>query len=312
MDTGNVLVLERLDSSASLDAAWKEIEGLKTKGASDNHIARSKYKQLMSDIQIDMVLNSSRYKNSVLSRSLRNSKEAGELWGKQEEGCSTQSQKGPVLIENMTCYQSAEVEGKHAHPDEVVFEKEYIDKLELLKKAESCCDWNRKVLDRLFSDAQRLLLLQASIKELQKNMETPEKINQPTRSELNAISMQLKDAEGTVSELIEVNGNLTKKVEDLFASPDDQSENKVSHSKRQKQISGWARKVSEKIGRLELEMKKIQYGFLKFKDENANKRMRTMKRRTGIRLREYIYGRRNSRRQEGSSCGCLRPAENSD
>ncbi|XP_074579356.1 protein NETWORKED 1A-like isoform X2 [Curcuma longa] len=296
MDTGNVLVLERLDSSASLDAAWKEIEGLKTKGASDNDIARSKYKQLMSDIQIDIVLNSPRYKNGVLSRGLRNSKEAGEVWGKYEEGCSTQNQS----------YQTAEMEGK-------LFEKECIDKLELPKKAESCRDWNRKVLDRLFSDAQRLLLLQASIKELQKNMETLEKINHPTRSELDAIGTQLKDAEGATSELIEVNGNLTKQVEDLLASPDDQSEKKVSHSKRQKQISDWARKVSEKIGRLELEMKKIQYGLLKFKDENANKRTRTMKRRAGIRLREYIYGRRNNRRhKEGSSCSCLRPAENSD
>ncbi|XP_042377363.1 protein NETWORKED 1B-like isoform X1 [Zingiber officinale] len=296
MDTGNVLVLERLDSSASLDAAWKEIEGLKTTGASDNDIARSKYKQLMSDIQIDIVLNSPRYKNGVLSHGLRNSKEAGELWGKYEEGCSTQNQS----------YRTAEMEGK-------LFDKECIGKLELPEKVESCRDWNRKVLDRLFSDAQRLLLLQAGIKELQKNMETPERINQPTRSELHAFGMQLKDTEGTISELIEVNGNLRKQVEDLFASPDDQSEKKASHSKRQKQISDWAQKVSEKIGRLELEMKKIQYGLLKLKDENANKRMRTMKRRAGIRLREYIYGRRNNRRQkEGSSCSCLRPAENSD
>ncbi|KAG6490273.1 hypothetical protein ZIOFF_051562 [Zingiber officinale] len=316
MDTGNVVVLEQLDSSASLDAAWKEIEALKMKRVSNNDIARSKYKQYMSGMQLDIILNSSRYKKDFLSRRLRNSKKAGEsteLRGKYEEGCSTQNQKGSVLIKDMSCYQTEEVEGKYTHSDGLIFEKECIDKLELPKKAESHHDWHGKVLDRLFSDAQRLLLLQASIKELQKNMEETEKINQPTRSEFNALNARLKGAEGTILELIEVNGNLMKKVEDFSASLADEPGKKASGSRRKKQISDWAQKVSQKIGKLELEMKKIQYGLLKSEDRHANKRMRMIKRRTGIRLREYIYGRRKSRRQkEGASCGCLRPAVNSD
>ncbi|CAL9090034.1 unnamed protein product [Musa acuminata var. zebrina] len=321
MNTGNVLELERLDSSASLETAWKQIELLKSKGIPDNEITKSKYEQIMKDIQLDIVLNSSRYGNDILSHGHRRARgtdeatsEMLELWGTSEEGCSNQKQKSPLIFENsMAHYQIEEVEGKYTS-DELVAEKELaVDKLELSRKLEPHLEWNRRVVERLFSDAQRLLLLQSSIQELQSNMEISEKINQPTRSEFNTFKGQLKEAEGTITKLIDVNSKLTKKVEDYSASPDNYAEKKDSVSKRHKQISDRARKVSEKIGRLELEMQKIQYNLLKFEEELPSKRARFVKRRSRVRLREYLYGRRNSRRQnEGSSCGCMRPTGNSD
>ncbi|WOK91767.1 protein NETWORKED 1B-like isoform X1 [Canna indica] len=299
MNTGSVLELERLDSNASLEAAWREIEGLRSKGISDNETTESKYEQVMKDIQLDIVLNSSRYRNTILSHG---------------GGCSNQNQNCPFVTENsMARYQIEEVDGKYSS-DELVTEKELgIDKLELSQKIEPHQEWSRKVIERLFSDSQRLVLLQASLQDLQQNMETSEKINQPMKSELNSVKIQLKEAEGAISGLIEVNNKLTKKVEDFSASPHDKAENKDSGCTLQKQISNRARRVSEKIGRLELEMQNIQYNLQKFEEEHSDKRTKILKRRPGVRLREYIYGRRNNRRpKEDSSCGCMRPTENSD
>ncbi|CAD5184876.1 unnamed protein product [Musa acuminata subsp. malaccensis] len=308
MNTGSILELERFDSDASLEAAWKEIEGLKLKGNPHNRTTKSKYEQILKDIQLDIVLNSSSYENGEPRETDETMDRMLQLWG-AAEGYDSWKKKSPMITENSTTdYQIEENESEYTS-GELEAEKELdVDKLELPKKAATHQEWNKMVIERLFSDAQRLVILEASLHELQRNMERSLKVSSLTRSEFNAINIQLKEAEGSIIQLIEVNSKLASKAESLSASLRDETMEKDNGSKRQKQISDWARKVSEKIGRLELEMPNIQYRLLKFEEDHASKRAKQVaKRRSAIRLREYIYGRKNSRRQkEGSSCGCMR------
>ncbi|WOL05048.1 hypothetical protein Cni_G13771 [Canna indica] len=312
INTGSMLELERFDSNASLEAAWNAIEGLKSKKIPDNKISRSKYKRLMKDLQFDIVLNSSGYGNGILSHRLRKPKKAVgsndqvlELWG-IAEGYGNRKQKGPLVFENdITCYQTEEEDNYTS--GELATKKELgVDKHELPRRVVPHQEWNKRVIQRLVSDAQRLLVLQASAQELQNSVEKSEKINHPSRSEFTVIKVQLQEAAGSISELIDVNSKLKGKVEELYTSPLYQVKEKEIWSKKQKQISDWAKKVSEKIGRLELEMPKIQYTLLKFDEEHMNKRARA-RRQSGIRLKEYIYGRRNSRRRMDDSSCCMRP-----
>ncbi|CAL9098735.1 unnamed protein product [Musa textilis] len=308
MNTGSILELERFDSDANLEAAWKEIEGLKLKGNPHNRTTKSKYEQILKDIQLDIVLNSSSYENGEPRETDETMDRMLQLWG-AAEGYDSWKKKSPMITENsMTDYQIEENESEHTS-GELEAEKELdVDKLELPKKSATHQEWNKMVIERLFSDAQRLVILEASLHELQRNMERSLKVSSLTRSEFNAINIQLKEAEGSIIQLIEVNSKLTSKVEGLSASLRGETMEKDNGNQRQKQISDWARKVSEKIGRLELEMPNIQYRLLKFEEDHASKRAEVAKRRSAIRLREYIYGRKNSRRQkESSSCGCMRP-----
>ncbi|RWW75677.1 hypothetical protein BHE74_00016264 [Ensete ventricosum] len=308
MNTGSILELERFDSDASLEVAWKEIEGLKSKGNRHKRTTKSKYEQILKDIQLDFVLNSSSYENGEPRETDETMDRMLQLWG-AAEGYDSWKKKSPMITENSTTdNQIEENEGEYTS-GELEAEKELdVDKLEQPKNSATHQEWNKRVIERLFSDAQRLVILEASLHELQKNMERSLKVSRLTRSEFNGINIQLKEAEGSIIQLIEVNSKLTSKVEVLSASLHDQTTEKDNGSKRQKQISDWARKVSEKIGRLELEMPNIQFRLLKFEEEHANKRAKVAKRRSAIRLREYIYGRKNSRRQkESSSCGCMRP-----
>ncbi|KAJ8478443.1 hypothetical protein OPV22_022170 [Ensete ventricosum] len=306
MNTGSILELERFDSDASLEVAWKEIEGLKSKGNRHKRTTKSKYEQILKDIQLDFVLNSSSYENGEPRETDETMDRMLQLWG-AAEGYDSWKKKSPMITENSTTdNQIEENEGEYTS-GELEAEKELdVDKLEQPKNSATHQEWNKRVIERLFSDAQRLVILEASLHELQKNMERSLKVSRLTRSEFNGINIQLKEAEGSIIQLIEVNSKLTSKVEVLSASLHDQTTEKDNGSKRQKQISDWARKVSEKIGRLELEMPNIQFRLLKFEEEHANKRAKVAKRRSAIRLREYIYGRKNSRRQkESSSCGCV-------
>lgn len=314
INTGSMLELERFDSNASLEAAWKEIEGLKSKKNPGKKMTKQKHKRIMKDIQLDIVLDPSRYGNVTLSHGLRKDRkfvdttdQMLELWG-IAEGYGHQKQKGPLVVEkNIAAHYQTEEENKYTSKELVVADERDLGmyKRELTQEV-SNQEWNRRIMERLSSDARRLSVLKASLQELLKCIETSEKINhQSTKSEFSGLKFQLKEAEGSISQLIDVNCKLKSKVEDVSASLERVKDEDIVN-KRRKQISDWAIKVSEKIARLELEMPKFQHSLLKVDEEHLNKRSR-VKRRSGVRLREYIYGRRNSRRQkEVSSCGCMR------
>ncbi|XP_074573115.1 protein NETWORKED 1A-like [Curcuma longa] len=301
INAGSMIELERFDSQASLEAAWKEIEGLKLKGNQkpDKSWSKSKCKSNPKDIQLDIIFSPSRCGKKFLSRGQKDRKnnatdQTFEVW-KTGGGYGYEEKEKCTSIELVTENDSG------------------VDKQELPHELAPHQEWNRRVIKRLCSDAQRLSVLQANLQELHKRTETSEKIRNLPLSEISSIKDQLKDADESVSQLIDVNSELKSNVENLSASPLDQIDEWDIESKRRKQISDWARKASEKIGRLEFEMLKIEYSLCKFGKGHMNKRVRVKRRSGGIRLQEYIYGRRNSRRQkEAPSCGCMMATSTSD
>ncbi|KAG6512061.1 protein NETWORKED 1D-like [Zingiber officinale] len=300
INTGSMIELERFDSHASLEAAWKEIEWLKSKGKrnSDKSASKSRRKRNTNkDVQLDIVFNPPRRGNKILShgRKDRENSETDqkfEVWGTGYG--SKNDTSGSWLTENNRAYYQSE-EGENYTSSRLVAEKQYLP-----CEVAPLQEWNKRVIKWLCSDAQRLSVLQASLQELHKSAEKSIKIRHLPRPEINSIKDQLKVTDESLSQLIDVNNELKSNVENLSPSSSYQIDESDIESKRRKQIFDWARKASEKIGRLEFEIPKIKYSLLKFDEEHMNQRAR-IKRRPGIQLREFIYGRRNTRRHKEAS-----------
>ncbi|CAL9076970.1 unnamed protein product [Musa acuminata var. zebrina] len=322
--TRSLLDLERLGTHAGLEAACREIEAVKSKDKLDTDMRKMKYERIMRDIQLDIVLNSSRHGSSNIhshgANKRENASEASgqplELWGTTSEGnCSNETQKSPPVIEELSAahHLIEEMEGNHPS-SEPVSEKELgVDKLEVAKIAESPQEWSRRVMEMLRSDAQRLMVLQATTQELHKNMEELEKINHPTRSDLDAIKLQLQEAESATSKLSAINSKLTEKAASFSEPPDQTGEKKDAENRSRRQISDRAEKLSEKIGRLELDLQKAQSTLQKIEEEHRSKKTRSVQ-KSGVLLKEYIYGKRDTvkKKKKRGACGCMRPKAKGD
>ncbi|XP_057771623.1 protein NETWORKED 1A-like [Salvia miltiorrhiza] len=169
----------------------------------------------------------------------------------------------------------------------------------------------RRVLERLASDSQKLESLQTTVQTLRGKLEANKKGCRKAKSiDFETVQEQLLEAEETVVNLVDLNGRLVKSIEEC-PSPDGKAspQKKEAVKIRRRKVTEQARKGSERIGRLQLELQKIQYMLLKMEDEKKNKvRNRFLKSKTII-LRDFIVnGRRSSsgRRKKGPLCGCFR------
>lgn len=151
----------------------------------------------------------------------------------------------------------------------------------------------RKVLERLGSDLKKLENLQITVKDLTNKVETEE------NDEYATIKGQLKEAEEAVEKLFNVNQKLSTKVE---------SEKEGNRSRR---ISEHARRGSEKIGRLQLEIQRIQFLLMKLEGEKESKaKCKISDTKTKVLLRDYIYGGSRSvsmkkkTKKRAAFCGC--------
>lgn len=173
----------------------------------------------------------------------------------------------------------------------------------------------RRVLERLASDAQKLENLQETVQNLRSKLETNKKGRKAKNVDFETVQEQLLEAEETVVHLVDLNGRLVKNIE-VCPSPDGKAspQKKEAIKTRRRKVTEQARKGSERIGRLQLELQKIQYILLKLEEEKKNKaRNKFLKSKTII-LRDFIYnGRKNSgRRKKGPLCGCFRPSTSRD
>lgn len=163
-------------------------------------------------------------------------------------------------------------------------------------------DNTKKVLEKLSADEQRLSALKTNIEELKQKLEGSPKGKFPSNTEYDALKVQLSDAEEALTKQIEINRKATKNAEyyseALDGVAEEQSEQR--HVSRRK-IAAVTQKASEKIGRLELELQKIQYVLLKVEEAHA-RRGKTAEKRARVLLRDYIYGRR----KRLPLCGCIR------
>ncbi|KAL0388558.1 UNVERIFIED_CONTAM: protein NETWORKED 1D [Sesamum radiatum] len=169
----------------------------------------------------------------------------------------------------------------------------------------------RRVLERLASDAEKLETLQTAVENLRRKLETNKKSRKAKNVDFETVQEQLLEAEEAVVNLMDLNGQLVKNIEEC-ASPDGKASPQLKEAvkTRRRKVIEQARKGSERIGRLQLELQKIQYMLLKLEDEKKNKGRSRFLRSKTIVLRDFIRnGRMNSgRRKKGPLCACFRPS----
>ncbi|XP_019094932.1 PREDICTED: protein NETWORKED 1D [Camelina sativa] len=192
-----------------------------------------------------------------------------------------------------------------------------VDKLEVSDRfTDSNKEANkRKVLERLGSDLQKLANLHVAVEDLKSKVETEEKGEKGKENEYDTIKGQINDAEEALEKLLSVNRKLVTKVQNGFERSDgskssmDLDENESS---RRKRISEQARRGSEKIGRLQLEIQRLQFLLLKMDGDRENRaKAKISDSKTRILLRDYIYsgvrGERRKRMKNRILCGCVQP-----
>lgn len=290
---------------------------------------------LMKDIPLDQGSGSSSFR---LHRRVKGTERADdqmlELWETAENSGLNRtvkvSQKPAISVieRGLVTAQSESMKRKTDHPQSgsCDIEKELgVDKLELspsIKESQHQETYNRKILDRLASDANKLTNLHMTVQNLNRKLEGSKKSRKAKDVDLDTVKEQLQEVQETVIQLVDLNSQLMRNVEE--SSRPSTPEGKVSSSGelkegpsiiRRRKISEQARKGSEKIGRLQLEVQKIEYILLRLEDEKkSNGKSRFSRSRTGIILRDFIYnGRKNSgKKKKTQMCGCFKPNNNSE
>ncbi|XP_042042876.1 protein NETWORKED 1D-like [Salvia splendens] len=184
-----------------------------------------------------------------------------------------------------------------------------VDKLEISKR--SFQDGSkRKVLERLDSDVQKLANLQTTVHDLKTKLEATEKGKRGKAViECEALRRQLDEADRSVAQLLDLNGRLTKSVDDRSFSDSKSSLDFEGEDggARRRRVSEQARRMSEKIGRVQLEVQKLQFILLKLDEKDGSSSKMSDRR---ILLRDYLYGggRGGQRRKKGHFCACVKPS----
>ncbi|CAL4916736.1 unnamed protein product [Urochloa decumbens] len=319
------------ESAAKLVAATNEIQELKARGSSrmeakeiysdnekqkDVEVSKGKQVQIMKDIELDQISTCPPYGTGATLYPLGNGANTEldddmlQLWEAAERNCKNQTAKSSSSEHDIQAVE----EVKSEYPSsELVRGRDFgINKLEVSKgHVEPHEVWSRSVIERLASDAQRLLSIQASIEELKRKMEEPPKGKSPMNSEYSSVSTQLHETEGYVLEQINFNNKLTRKAENYPALSDNMNTELEGYSSRRK-ISEQVQKGSENVARLELELQKIQYVLLKLEEEHEYRRLKVSDKRTRVLLRDYLYGRKDrgggqKKKKRAPFCGCVRP-----
>ncbi|CBI26294.3 unnamed protein product, partial [Vitis vinifera] len=226
---------------------------------------------------------------------------------------------GKSRRDGVTHYHFEDVKQKSARPSsELQVEKELgIDRLEVSTSSmQPNQDGNkRKILERLASDAEKLMSLQIVVQDLQRKMATTKKSKRAKSLEYGTLKEQLQEVEEAVAQLVDINCQLTRNMDESASSSDGMASPELQEAGnvQRKKVTEQARRGSEKIGRLQLEVQKIQYVLLKLDDEKkSSRKYRFLAGRTSILLKDFIYtGRRRTERRK-KACGCWRPYNNVD
>ncbi|CAD5189755.1 unnamed protein product [Musa acuminata subsp. malaccensis] len=329
---------EGFDANSNSEAASKETKGIKINeiglgqeaqvnlhsiehvddgGLNDTEITKGKNGQVTKDIQLDQGSSSLPYRtigSYGLSR-ISNDGIDDQLWEAAETNCSKQVWKTSTDATEHDIEPVEEEKSEYPSSELMVEKEPSVDKLEIPTRVlTSRQEWTKRVLESLQNDARRLSDLKTNVKDLKRKMESSQMGKLPASSGYDTVKSQLEDAEGAVMELIGTNNKLTSKAEEYHSTNGMGTKSEESSSTGRRQISTQSRKESEKVGRLELELHKIQYVMLKFEEEHVNRHTSAMDRRSRTLLSDYIYGRRDGRRQtkKSSFCGCMRPKTKGD
>ncbi|OAY49754.1 hypothetical protein MANES_05G080300v8 [Manihot esculenta] len=272
---------------------------------------------MTKDIMLDHVSECSSYGISRRETAEANDQML-EIWETTDKDASIdltveKAQKGTAAL--------TEKKRNKDHPSmESMVEKDVsVDKLEISKRSSgSRRELNeRKILERLDSDAQKLTNLQITVQDLKKKVEITDKNKKGKGIEYDNVKDQLEESEEAIMKLFDVNRKLMKSIENESFSLDEKSALALdeSGSVRKRRISEQARRGSEKIGRVQLEVQKLQFLLLKLDDQNKSRgKTKIIERKTRVKLRDYLYGgtRSSQKRKKGHFCACVHPPTKGD
>ncbi|VAH87456.1 unnamed protein product [Triticum turgidum subsp. durum] len=322
---------EFTEFAAKLESANIEIQDLKSRKGScirhkeqymeddrqkyDADNSKGKQAQIMKDIELDQVSTCPPYGSGAAVYPLGGDANAElddemlQLWETAEKDCKNGTAKSSSSEHDIQ--EVEEVKSQYTSFEIARGRDLGINRLEISTATlEPQQLWTKNVLEKLATDAQGLLIIQASIEEVKQKIEGTSKGKSPMSSEYSSIRAQLQEIEGSVLEQIGFNSSLTKKAENYPAF--EVNADLEGYSSRRK-ISEQVQKGSEKVARLDLELQKIQYVLLKLEEEHEFKRVKVSEKRSRLLLRDYVYAKKdkNDAGQKKKSrvpfCGCVRP-----
>ncbi|KAF7055254.1 hypothetical protein CFC21_062808 [Triticum aestivum] len=322
---------EFTEFAAKLESANLEIQDLKSRKGScirhkeqymeddrqkyDADNSKGKQAQIMKDIELDQVSTCPPYGSGAAVYPLGGDANAElddemlQLWETAEKDCKSGTAKSSSSEHDIQ--EVEEVKSQYTSFEIARGRDQGINRLEISTATlEPQQLWTKNVLEKLATDAQGLLIIQASIEEVKQKIEGTSKGKSPMSSEYSSIRAQLQEIEGSVLEQIGFNSSLTKKAENYPAF--EVNADLEGYSSRRK-ISEQVQKGSEKVARLDLELQKIQYVLLKLEEEHEFKRVKVSEKRSRLLLRDYVYAKKdkNDAGQKKKSrvpfCGCVRP-----
>ncbi|CAN1270950.1 Protein NETWORKED 1D [Linum perenne] len=325
-----LIMLESTTANSKLEAAMKEIEDLKSRTSlevegsrRDKHKKSQKNDQrqtqeiteegsevMTKDIILDQVSECSSHR--IFRRNAAKTDDSMlEIWEAADQGGSID-----MTMENTHEGSSVSGRKKHNrdHPSaESLFEKEVsMDRLEKNSRRFSGSSQEangRKILERLDSDVQKLTNLQIVVQDLKRKVQVDEKTKTGKGIEFDSVKEELDESEDRIMNLFEMNRKLVKSIE--TESPSLALDEEKS-SARKRKISEHARRESEKIGRLQLELQKLQFLLLKL--DNSNKSIRAKskahERTPSVQLSDYLYGGtrmapKTPKRKKSHFCSCM-------
>ncbi|KAL8158254.1 protein NETWORKED 1A-like [Apium graveolens] len=276
---------------------------------------------LMKDIPLDQVSDQSLYRGSRRGTSSADDQML-VLWETDDIGHTDiyQKQAYKTVGDDIVHDRCEDAQNRNTHPSsESEMEKELgVDKLQISssKSKPDLGGNHKKILERLGSDGQKLENIQITVQDLRRKLETNKKSKKAKNLDFETVEEQLQEVEETTIQLFNLNGQMTRKIEEILFYSDGKSSTELEEavSVQKKRVAEQVRKGSEKIGRLQLEVQKIQYVLSKLDDEKKSKGINQAsktKSRTSIILRDFILhrGKRsNGRRKKGRFCGCFRPS----
>ncbi|CAL5437081.1 unnamed protein product [Camellia sinensis] len=250
-----------------------------------------------------------------------------ELWEAAKDGCGldrtlkeSHKQANKPTEDDTPCQEFEHAEHKNEnHSLDLQVEKELrVDRLEVPTCVpEPHQDQNKKkILERLDSDAQMLKNLMITVENLRRKLEMNKKRKKAKSIDFETVKEQLQEVEETIVQLVEVNGQLSQNIEQspLHLDGNASLELEEAGDVQRKTVLEQARKGSEKIGRLQLEVQKIHYVLLKLLDEKKNnEKSRFSRSKTTTILRDFIHsGRSSPRRKKAGLFRCFRLPTNGD
>ncbi|PNY06716.1 kinase interacting (KIP1-like) family protein [Trifolium pratense] len=222
---------------------------------------------------------------------------------------------------------SKDSKNKYPSIDSLIEKELSVDKLEISRRQSQDSQPllnegnKRKVLERLDSDAQKLMNLEITVQDLINKMEIIEKNTMGKGIEYNAVKGQLESAQEAITKLFDANRKLMTNVEEGTPSFSGKSVtvSDESGSVNRRKVSEQARRGSEKIGRLQLEVQRLQFLLLKLNDDKDGKgkgKAMIDDQNPRVLLRDYLYGETRTsyhkRKKKTSFCGCMQPPTKGD